>query len=459
MNRIFNRLLNVKNTVVEDACIVDSPLRPGPVLEVHVRPRAGACSDAPAAEGGAAGMTRAAACGAGVARISAAGGVKLVAAMPRVDCLKCGVVVARVPWAEPGSRFTKDFEAECAWLMTVANQRTVSGSLHVSWRTAGAVAHRVAERVKASMPSPFDGLHAIGVDETSHRKGHTYLTVVVDHERHRVTWDHDGYGRDVFGLFFQALTPEQRASIRLVTGDGARWIDSCVDRWCPNVERVLDGFHIVSWMSDALDKVRKRLWNQARRDGDEKSVKRMRGVKYAVLKNPGDLTDRQSEAFGNLQDTDPKGQLYRAWQLKELLRTLLKHPLEQARAELNHWVFRASHSRIPEIVELAKKIRRRRPDILRTIQLGYSNARLEAFNNRIKAASAWPTASTTSATSSPSSCSAAADSTSDYHNPRSNPRKQQKPRFCWICGPLPSAFVPSRLTPIMATPITSIENA
>ena len=183
-------------------------------------------------------MTRAAACGAGVARISAAGGVKLVAAMPRVDCPKCGVVVARVPWAEPGSRFTKDFEAECTWLMTVANQRTVSGSLHVSWRTAGAVAHRVAERVKASMPSPFDGLHAIGVDETSHRKGHTYLTVVVDHERHRVTWDHDGYGRDVFGLFFQALTPEQRASIRLVTGDGARWIDSCVDRWCPNVERV-----------------------------------------------------------------------------------------------------------------------------------------------------------------------------------------------------------------------------
>ena len=38
----------------------------------------------------------------------------------------------------------------------------------------------------------------------------------------------------------------------------------------------------------------------------------MRGVKYAVLKNPGDLTDRQSEAFGNLQDTDPKGRPYRS---------------------------------------------------------------------------------------------------------------------------------------------------
>ena len=199
-------------------------------------------------------------------------------------------MVASVPWAEPGSRFTRDFEAECAWLMTVANQKTVSGFLHVSWRTAGTVARRVAERVKASMPSPFDGLHAIGVDETSHRKGHTYITVVVDHERHRVIWAHDGVGGDVFDLFFKALTPEQHASIRVVTGDGARWIDPCVGRWRPNAERVLDGFHIVSWMTDALDKVRKRLWNQARRDGDEKTTKRMRGVKYAVLKTPGDLT-------------------------------------------------------------------------------------------------------------------------------------------------------------------------
>ena len=61
------------------------------------------------------------------------------------------------------------------------------------------------------------------------------------------------------------------------------------------------------------------------------------------------------------------GQFHRSWRLKELLRTLLGLPLGRARGELNHWVFRASHSRIPEIVELFKKIRRRRPDILRTM--------------------------------------------------------------------------------------------
>ena len=201
MNSIFNQLLNVKNTVVEDACIVDSPLRPEPVLEVRVRPRRG--------------MLRCSRCGRKCSGYDRGGGacrwrhqdfgcwrVELVAAMPRVDCPKCGVVVARVPWAEPGSRFTRDFEAECAWLMTVANQKTVGGFPHIAWRTAGDIAHRVAGRLGTVMPSPFDGLTAIGVDGTGCRKGHTYLTVVVDHERHRVIWAHDGYGKDVFSLFF-----------------------------------------------------------------------------------------------------------------------------------------------------------------------------------------------------------------------------------------------------------------
>ena len=206
----------------------------------------------------------------------------------------------------------------------------------------------------------------------------------------------------MFGLFFQTLTPEQRASIRVVAGDGAWWIDSCVHEWCPNAERAPDGFHIVSWTSDAPDKVRRHPWNQARRDGDEKTTKRMRGVKYAVLKNPGDLTDRQSEAFGNLRNTGPKGQLYRSWQLKELLRTLLKHPLEQARGELRHWVFRASHSRIPEIVELSKK---KSGDAAPTSHAP-SNRATPAPGSRpsttgSRPPSAWPTASTASPTSSP----------------------------------------------------------
>ncbi|WP_308299497.1 helix-turn-helix domain-containing protein, partial [Bifidobacterium breve] len=64
-------------------------------------------------------------------------GVELMGLAPRVACAEHGVVVAQVPWAEPGSRFTRDFEMECAWLTAVASRKTVGGFLRIEWRTAG----------------------------------------------------------------------------------------------------------------------------------------------------------------------------------------------------------------------------------------------------------------------------------------------------------------------------------
>ena len=383
MKNIFKRLLNVRGMVVEDVSIDDFPLRDAPVLVARVRCRKAAL--------------RCSRCGRKCPKYDDGGGerrwrhqdfgcyrVELVGPAPRVECRVHGVVVSRVPWAEPGSRFARDFEMECTWLMTVANRKTVSGFPHVARRTAGDIAGRVAGRPESGMPCMFDGLTAIGVDETSHRKGHTYITVVVDHERKRVIRARDGHGKQVLDLFFEELTPERRASIRIVTGDGAGWIDSSVAEYCPNAERVLDSFHIVSWMTDCLDRVRKRLWNQARRAKDKTAAEAMKGLKYAVLGNPGDLNERQSTALATLAGVDPKGRLYRSWQLKELLRTLLHQPAGQAEGELKRWINWAGHSRIPEIVEPCRKIRRRRDDILGTIRLGCSNARLEAFDNRIK---------------------------------------------------------------------------
>ena len=86
------------------------------------------------------------------------------------------------------------------------------------------------------MPCMFDGLRAIGVDGTGRGKGRAYITVIVGHGRGRVIWAHDGHGRQVPGLFFRQLTPERRASIRIVTGDGAGWIDSSVAGHRPNAD-------------------------------------------------------------------------------------------------------------------------------------------------------------------------------------------------------------------------------
>ena len=74
------------------------------------------------------------------------------------------------------------------------------------------------------MPSPFDGLTAIGVDETSYRKGRTYLTVVVDHDSGCVVWCAKGHGRAQLEAFADELGDERAAAVEVVTADGARRI-------------------------------------------------------------------------------------------------------------------------------------------------------------------------------------------------------------------------------------------
>uniref|UniRef100_UPI0005B9BB54 ISL3 family transposase n=1 Tax=Bifidobacterium callitrichos TaxID=762209 RepID=UPI0005B9BB54 len=214
----------------------------------------------------------------------------------RVMCREHGVTVAMVPWARRKSAYTRDFEQQVAWLSVHAPRSAVSALMRIDWKSVGHVCKRVADDLRDEQGAGlFDHLRSIGVDETSYRKGHKYMTVVVDHDRGRVVWMHEGHGEKVFDLFFETLTEAQRASIRVVTGDGARWIDECAFRWCPQAERILDGFHIVSWATDALDKVRTAAWREARKKGVAKKGAKdpVKGARWALLKNEGDLTAGQ----------------------------------------------------------------------------------------------------------------------------------------------------------------------
>ncbi len=303
----------------------------------------------------------------------------------RVNCAEHGVTVAMGPWAKRKSAYTRDFERQTAWLSVHAPRSAVSALMRVDRKSVGPICERVADELRAEQGAGlFDGLRSIGVDETGYRKGHTYMTVVVDHDRGRVIWMHQGRGQKVFDLFFQALTPARRESIRVAAGDGARWIDEYVFLWCPMAERILDGFHIVSWATDALDKVRTTAWREARKTGTAgKGAKDpVKGARRALPKNGPDLTATQRaqlECVANTNET-----LWEACKLKERLRMILRQTADEAAPMPRQWAADASLSGIEEFSKLGEKIDRRRFDILRTIRSGLSNARLEAVNNRIK---------------------------------------------------------------------------
>ena len=169
------------------------------------------------------------------------------------------------PRARHGARFTRDFEDWVAWLAVRCTASAVSELARVEWHSVGGVCRRVyAELEAARGASRFDGVRHIGIDETSYKKGHKYVTVVVDHDRGCLIWAHEGTGKDVLNLFLDELTREQRRAIEVVTADGARWIRQLVKRRCPNARWVMDPFHVVQWMNDALDAVRCEEWNAAR---------------------------------------------------------------------------------------------------------------------------------------------------------------------------------------------------
>jgi transposase len=254
--------------------------------------------------------------------------------------------------------------------------------MRVAWRTVGGIIGRVAAEAEAGVDR-FRGLRRIGIDEISYRKGHRYLTVVVDHDRGRLLWAKAGRDSATLDQFFQLLGPKRCERIEMVSADAAEWIKKVVDKRCPNAKLCLDPFHVVSWATDALDEVRREIWNEARSDGRTDEAKDIKGARFALWKNPGNLTPRQKDTLASIAETnDP---LYRAYLLKEHLRLVFKLKGRRGKKLLNQWLQWARRCRIQPFVELARKIHHdHRKAIDHVLETGLSNALVESTNCKIR---------------------------------------------------------------------------
>ena len=327
--------------------------------------------------------------------------VLLEADAPRVKCRDHGVTVGAVPWARHQAGHTYNFDAQVAWLATQTSKTAITQLMRVAWRTVGAIITRVWNDTAATF-DPFANLTRIGIDEISYKRGHKYLTVVVDHDSGRLVWAAPGRDKATLSKFFDALGEERSAAITHVSADGADWIATVVAAKCPNAVRCADPFHIVKWATEALDDVRRAAWNDARKAARSNEAQRGRGrppkdapprpdsaraaglknSRYALWKNPEDLTEKQQAKLAWIVQTDRR--LARAYYLKEGLRTVFKLPLEEASEALDKWVAWAQRSRIPAFVKLQKSIVNHRSSILASIEHGLSNGRIESMNTKIR---------------------------------------------------------------------------
>jgi hypothetical protein len=227
------------------------------------------------------------------------------------------------------------------WLARIpAQKRRGKLTCASTGRQSGAVSPEAFMTLSRSGPGGLNGLVHIGIDETSYRKGHKYITVIVNHDTNTVVWVADGHGKSVLEQFYKALTDEQLSSIKVVTGDGARWITDCVNEFTPDCERCalihsmwsngpwrpwtksarIAGTPLMRRLSSfAAKKTRRSVAARRQMTKPQQRYKEARDAgfrtqavcTYSLGKAPENLTENQKIRLDMIQANDPK--LYRAY--------------------------------------------------------------------------------------------------------------------------------------------------
>ena len=374
---VWERACGLTRTVVEDVRFDDV----AQVIVVSVRPVAQArgrcgrcCRRSPRYDNGE-GRRRWRALDLGTTRVF------LEADAPRVRCRDHGVTVAAVPWARHAAGHTRDFDDLAAWLAVRTSKSAVTQLLRVAWRTVGSIVTRVNADVDATVDR-LDGLRRIGIDEISYKRGHRYLIVVVDHDSGRLVWAGPGRNDTALNVFFDELGPERSALLTDVSADMADWIARVVARRAPNALQSADPFHVVAWAIEALDIERRRAWNAAKGRRSTGDAQHISHARYALWKNPGDLTGRQRHQLDWIAKTDPR--LWRAYLLKEGLRYVFAVKGDEGKRALDRWMSWARRSRMPAFVQLQRRIVAHRPAIEAALETGLSQGLIESTNTKIR---------------------------------------------------------------------------
>ena len=298
----------------------------------------------------------------------------LHADLPRVKCAEHGVKTVSVPWAREGSGFTLLFEG---WVVELAKHLPVDTIAKMVdehdtrlWRF---IKHYVDEARKKEDHSEVT---SIGIDETS-KKGHNYITVVVDLNQKKVIFATEGKDSSTVGAFVDDFKEHsgKPENVRIVTCDMSLGFKKGIREQFPQSATIIDKFHVIKHANEAVDKVRRE---------EAKSNAVLKHTKYIWLKNDENLTDAQKERKLTLQKLHLK--TGRAYSMRVELQDIYdtsysKEEAGQRLEKLCSWMIR---SRLEPMKKLAKMLRDHSEEILNYFSNRYTNAILEGMNSIIQ---------------------------------------------------------------------------
>jgi len=304
--------------------------------------------------------------------------VFLVFAPREVSCPTHGRVEEAIPWAEPAARVTLRYEYVMLRYCQMMTQKAAAQLLRVSPSTLSDQLHRSIKRARAG--HRIRDLRMLGIDEISYSRGHKYATVVYDLERAVVVWVGRGKGRESIDTFFeQALSTYQKGRVQAACCDMSEAYMGAIRDHCPNAALVLDRFHVVKALNDAVDEVRKEQWRSA----DTTERKALKGLRWLLYRHSSTRSRHDTRTLKALERANRR--IYRAWRLKDEFEQLWNYKAPwAARRFLERWAKTTMRSRLAPMKRFVATLRKHKDGILAFVDTRLTNATSEGLNRIIK---------------------------------------------------------------------------
>lgn len=294
--------------------------------------------------------------------------------VPRVKSSK-GVKTIKVPWADNFERHTYLFERLAIDLLKATkNQTQTSQLLRCGFNAINRIIHGAVERGMDRRPKDV-AFTNLSLDEKSFRKGHNYITVLSSPLAGCVI--DVGQGRDkqaTMALLNQVITPQNRDSVKTVSVDMWKAYLTTVEEILPNADVVHDRFHLIKYLNDAIDRVRRR---------EVKQHEGLKNSRFVLLKNVANLTDRQQIIFEHIQAANY--QVSKAWRVREDFKDIFGSPtMDQAVALFIKWGASVLNTNIKEVIKVAKMFNNHIKGVCNALTKSFSNAMAERLNGKIQ---------------------------------------------------------------------------
>lgn len=298
----------------------------------------------------------------------------------RLRCPDCEAIRAEgFDFVASYARVTKRMARYIAQLCRMLSVAAVARHLGLDWKLVKACDKAVL--LEEFGETDTSGLRLLAVDEISLKKGHRYMTVVLDLETGRVVWMGQGRKKKTLTAFFALMSEEERAAVEAVAIDMwapyVRAIQACL----PNARIIYDLYHVVAnYHTKVLDKVRIAAYKKAATEDERRWIK---GSRYLLYKNDENLTDKQRPKLERLLEVNQ--QIHTAYLLRDELKEIwtLRSPWA-VRQALGAWCELARESDLGPLERFADSLRRHRRGIVAHARYPIGTGRLEGTNNKIK---------------------------------------------------------------------------